>query len=371
MPLFPLSSVDFMKRYADTCQDPAVFYGITPQGCPDPPALVQVLRRRPVWDYLGVRHLLGPSPDEIRTAIAAADPPLSDFIAVPVTGSIRFPVVVRSDASSVDVFLGTAGRINYGAVKFDLRNANGNTVIHAQLDGSKLPVQDWAIFARDAGASIPRGIYTADVTFEAARPESAVVLWKDQIRPGSYRHRVRIENGGLKLAFLSPDDHVAVWENQSVQPLVYVAPQSGIAASGPEAQAKLVAQLDLHRVAYVEPGTRACDNNASFPADRTGSELRSIAIAPNRVDADVAAHSAGTVVYVGSYDPGWMARIDGKPARTFRVNGTFLGACVAEAGSHRVTFEYRPSLWYPSLAASVLGLLVAVIGLRWREARAR
>ncbi len=156
---------------------------------------------------------------------------------------------------------------------FDLKDTRGNSLIQERVDGAKLPTQDWVTFTRDANAEIPPGIHTAELAFRPNTPESAIVLWKDEKRPDSFRYRVRIEDAGLKLAFYSPDDHVSVWQNQSVKPLAYVAPQSALASSEADAEAKFVAQLDLHRVAYQEAGATACADNAKFPEDQEGSAL--------------------------------------------------------------------------------------------------
>jgi hypothetical protein len=241
---------------------------------------------------------------------------------------------------------------------------DGKTVISRQFEGITLPIEDWIVFAPDSG-KIPPGVYTAEVTFTPATAGSAIVMWKDQTLPESYLHRVQIDNAGFKLAYRSPKDQITVWENQSAKPLVYVAPQNAPALNEADAQAKLVAQLDFHHVAYLNAGTAGCESNASFPIGREASAVRSLGITPNAVDVTLEAKSAGTLVYVGSYAKGWMARIDNKPARTFRVNGAFLGTCLPSSGFHQVTFEYRPPLWYPSLAASFGGLLLA--GWGWRR----
>jgi hypothetical protein len=358
MTLMPERSIEFMMRYADTCQNPAAFYGL--QYCPTGP-LGQILLHRPVWDYLGVRDVLGINAAQIRDNVAAMRSPSSDYVAVPLQGSVRFPVVLKTSASAIDVLVGTGGHINHGPLRFELKGANGKTVLSSEIDEAQLPAQDWAEFDRADREDIPTGMYTAEI----ASPESPIVLWTSRARPGIYLHRAQIENAGFRLASFIPADPVVVWENESAQPTLYVAPQSAPAAGRADAQAKLVAQVDMHHVAYREPGTPACESNASFPEGQEASTLKSIDITPNRIHATVEAKSAGTLVYVGVYTKGWSARVDNQPSPAFPVNGAFLGTCLAAPGEHQVSFEYLPPFWHPSLAASVLGFLVAGFGL-WR-----
>ncbi len=108
--LLPRSSVYFMMRYADTCQDPDVFYGIAPVGCPDLP-LVQTLKHRAVWDYLGLRHILGADRDQIKADIVA-----SRSLRSRISRPCRLPEPCALLSSSVmapprlRVLIGTAGR---------------------------------------------------------------------------------------------------------------------------------------------------------------------------------------------------------------------------------------------------------------------
>jgi len=256
------TSKDFISRYADSCQPPQLFYGIRRESCPDRPAMAQVLGRRAVWDYVGVRYVFSGDPHELQAAARAAPPGISG----------------------------------------------------------------------------------------------------DRMQPS---------DEGMRLAFSSPDDPVRVWENESARPIVYIAPETALARNAADAQQKLVSQADLHRTAYVEPGSHACASVDSFPSGKEASTLKTASITPNRADFTIEAAAPGTLVYVGSYAKGWTARIDNRTASAFRVNGTFLGTCVATPGWHRVEFEYRPPFWRASLAAAAAGFLVLglclVRGIRARD----
>ena len=79
---------------------------------------------------------------------------------------------------------------------------------------------------------------------------------------------------------------------------------------------------------------------------------------------DVSADGRGFVNVVESYDPGWLAQVDGQPASVFAANGFTLAAPVP-AGKHVVRFLYRTPGRTPGVALSLLaaGLLAWLIWL--------
>jgi hypothetical protein len=77
---------------------------------------------------------------------------------------------------------------------------------------------------------------------------------------------------------------------------------------------------------------------------------------------EVRAEGPGLLVLAVSFDPGWKALVDGKPAPVLRVNDVQMGV-VLEAGLHRVTLRQQPRGLVAGLAAaaaSALGLLAAI-----------
>jgi uncharacterized membrane protein YfhO len=61
--------------------------------------------------------------------------------------------------------------------------------------------------------------------------------------------------------------------------------------------------------------------------------------------------------------PGWEAHIDGEPAEWFTAYTTVRGVCVP-AGSHTVTWEFRPNLYLlGALISLVSWLLLGVAGI--------
>jgi hypothetical protein len=120
--------------------------------------------------------------------------------------------------------------------------------------------------------------------------------------------------------------------------------------------------------------------NGSAAAPPTASRPSALAGSPGRVvveHADLSNGTAGavvrtnrraTVVLSASYDPGWRATVNGRPAPTVMVAPALVGVVVGP-GVHRVTFSYGGYGSYVALfvLALVVLALVAVAPLVWRR----
>lgn len=91
---------------------------------------------------------------------------------------------------------------------------------------------------------------------------------------------------------------------------------------------------------------------------------------PECVEVEVEADRASYLILADTFDPGWSATIDGKPAPIRPAYLAFRAVAITP-GSHRVVFEYRPAgfalgLWVSALAA--LGIAPCLLlNLRWIE----
>jgi hypothetical protein len=79
---------------------------------------------------------------------------------------------------------------------------------------------------------------------------------------------------------------------------------------------------------------------------------------PDRLD--VRAEGPGLLVVAEAWDPGWSARVDGRPARVHRVNLAQMGVVLPE-GTHLVRLRYRPRGLGPGLALAAAGALVLAL----------
>jgi uncharacterized membrane protein YfhO len=77
---------------------------------------------------------------------------------------------------------------------------------------------------------------------------------------------------------------------------------------------------------------------------------------------------AGLVVLADTWDPHWVADVDGTPAEVLRVGGAVRGVEVP-AGAQEVRFHYAPWPWRVGLWGAGLGLVgwLALIALGRRR----
>jgi hypothetical protein len=127
-------------------------------------------------------------------------------------------------------------------------------------------------------------------------------------------------------------------------------------------------EIDLTREVFLdrEPVTRiASDAGKPLLIARLAEDQ------PEKVVADITSNGPGLLVLTDLAFPGWTAQADGRPAE-LRVADGFFRAVPLTAGSHRVTFRYRPRSVLVGAAISLLSALTLAAALLFaRPANAR
>ena len=85
---------------------------------------------------------------------------------------------------------------------------------------------------------------------------------------------------------------------------------------------------------------------------------------PERVVAEITTNSPGLLVLTDLYYPGWIAEEEGRRLEILRADG-FFRAVALPAGTHRVTFRYRP-LSVPVGAGISAAALLTILLLAWQ-----
>ena len=113
--------------------------------------------------------------------------------------------------------------------------------------------------------------------------------------------------------------------------------------------------VDPERVALVAPPLRG----PSLPPARTAGSwaaARFVAETPESAELSTSASTRSLLVLTRSWDPGWVARVDGAPVEVLRAQLAFV-AVVVPPGDHRLEIAYRPSSFRAGLWLSAAGLL--------------
>lgn len=98
--------------------------------------------------------------------------------------------------------------------------------------------------------------------------------------------------------------------------------------------------------------------SSAASADSSGNELVKVeAYNPHFVQISARALTPGFLVLSDTYYPGWKARVDGQPVKTFRANYGFRAVQIMP-GDHQAVFSYEPDSFKWGLLTSI-GFVIA------------
>lgn len=159
-----------------------------------------------------------------------------------------------------------------------------------------------------------------------------------------------------------------VYRNNRVFPRAFLVDGYLVQDGNPARRTLRDGLVDFHRIALVEqelPDHERPVTAASSDGVGTASVVH---YDDHRVEIRTVADERRLLVLTDVHYPGWEVAIDGQPASLYRANFAFRAVSVP-AGSHTVTFEYRPGSVRVGLAIS-LGALLMLVGLgayEWRR----
>ncbi|MDQ5826814.1 MAG: YfhO family protein [Chloroflexota bacterium] len=167
----------------------------------------------------------------------------------------------------------------------------------------------------------------------------------------------RVDGSARPYTFILQEQRAALYENLEAFPRAYVVFGSRIEPNIDEATVALRSpELDPGRTVVLTAGEEV---PAPPGLDRTTSPVTWRADEPERVELEVTLPQAGWLVLSDNFATGWEAMLDGNPAPLLRGNVAFRAVAVP-AGTHRVSFHYRPRLFYVAATISSLSATVAL-----------
>ncbi|MDQ5856932.1 MAG: YfhO family protein [Acidobacteriota bacterium] len=190
--------------------------------------------------------------------------------------------------------------------------------------------------------AIADAVDASDDPVRAAGPASARVLWSP-FRPSRLPSRVI---GSFFRAPLAP-----------YRPRLSFARTYRVDGDAERAWRRATAgEIDLGREVLLDrdPSPR--------PAVRATAPLLLARLAedrPERVVAEITTNAPGVLVVTDLHYPGWIAEENGKRLEILRADGLFRAVALS-AGSHRVTFRYRPLSVLVGAAISAAALLTVL-----------
>ena len=186
--------------------------------------------------------------------------------------------------------------------------------------------------------------------------------------------RIRGPGNASAYRWLFEENHVSLYEDRTALPRAYVVLAAVVKPNNVEATRALLAPgFNLHKtVVLTEEGNRS--SAVSYRAPATSSQLTALPPAvqeglqetppvtwrtdtPEEIDIEATCPTAGYIVLSDNYTPDWQATVDGRSAPVLRANVVYR-AVALPAGTHNVSFRYRPTVVYASAAISGAALLV-------------
>lgn len=163
-------------------------------------------------------------------------------------------------------------------------------------------------------------------------------------------------NPGPKVELPEPvfsDEKYAVYALEDPLPRVYVASSIRVAKTPAAAREVVVRHAEwlLQRGAVVEGVDGILGSVGDASIRRYEDEF---------VEVEATLSSPGLVVLGDSFDPFWVARVDGVPQPIVRTNYAFRGVRVG-SGSHRIEFVYRPWPYFVGAGVSLFTSAVLVL----------
>lgn len=164
---------------------------------------------------------------------------------------------------------------------------------------------------------------------------------------------------------------VAIFENIRALPRAWLA--TGERVANDQQQLEIIRTGKVSADAEWRPLHEALVEKSTglvFPQEASPGRAEITRQEPNRVDLTTTSDAPSLLVLADNYFPGWRAVVDGRPAGIMRVNYNQRGVTLP-AGSHRVTFSYKPRSVLRGLLVSgaALVLLVGWMSMRPRESK--
>lgn len=153
---------------------------------------------------------------------------------------------------------------------------------------------------------------------------------------------------------------------------VWLASQAAVVDSDGDALRKVTeTEFDPLREVVLLRSEAAAEAQVTLSGPETNGRARLIRRTNNRLLVEVASSRGGWLVMAHTWDRGWRASVDGRPARLLRANYAFRAVRVPP-GRHRVEMHYRPAgLLRGLLCTGMATFLAALAACSDRLHRAR
>jgi len=157
-------------------------------------------------------------------------------------------------------------------------------------------------------------------------------------------------------------DDLAIYENPQAMPRAYAVHNYAVMHDVPQVLRYLGSDdFDMHRQVVLEeepsPEFAAGIHAPAYPPEVTIDQYT-----PDEISMRADLSTNGWLVLSDTFYPGWTAEVDGKEAVIQRANCA-VRAVALHAGKHQVSFTYRPISVRAGIIITIIGVILAVLGM--------
>jgi hypothetical protein len=252
----------------------------------------------------------------------------------------------------IDILLAPGTVAGDSAVKFRLwrDEINGDLVAEAEvlatpLDAPAVQTVYFAPVADSAGQSFVWGV--------AGDEEVSVCA----TGPGK---NLAFTAFGTQLISRGERDGVWIYENPNAVPRAYLVHHAETVSSDQLLNTLTDESFDFyHSVLLTSPLADEQSNQLVPKPLRAQGEVKITDYGLHRVDLNVTTERPGLLILADANYPGWEVVVNGEQQEMLEVNGIFRGVFLP-AGTHVVSFQFRPTTLYLGLGVAVLGIVLAI-----------
>ncbi len=308
---------------------------------------------RPLHSMLNVKYVLSSS--DLPTTLTLARYEGCAQQSAPLVGDDFFEqsfVAADVGLNRVDVMVAHVGIVGEQPVHFRLwrGDADGELVADIATSAQSLPDHGAGVFFFAPTPDALGERFTWRIEAPGASPTATVAVC---LADGVAERTASFVAYGVLLQQVDFRQGIWIYQNPNALPRAYivhhveVAPEQALAAlQSPGFRMARTAVLE-------DPLPPAQAATLSPQPIRSTAQATVTRYEAHRVEITAQTPTSGILVLSDVYYPGWKVFMDGRAASLLRVNHTLRGVYLP-AGSHSITFVFRPGIFYGGLAMTVL-----------------
>lgn len=166
---------------------------------------------------------------------------------------------------------------------------------------------------------------------------------------------------GTQLILRAERDGIWIYENPNTLPRAYLVHHAETVPANQLLERVSDTDFDFyHSVLLTSPLTDEQNGQLAESPIRSQGEATIVEYDLHKVDLNVTADRPGILVLADAHYPGWKVTVNGAEQKLHEVNSVFRGVFLP-AGSHAVSFQFRPATLYWGLGIAALSVTLAMV----------